>query len=280
MKLELTDTDPETLRVHREMLRRASPADRLHLALSLSATVLALARAGVERRFVDGSPEMIGLRFPPLRRGSRRSGASRSGGAPAMTEPDLLAAVGPVLDALQALGARHYVGGSIASSAHGLARASIDADVVAELRPEHAGRLVAALSEGYYISAERVRDAIARRASFNAIHLDTMLKVDVFVSKDRPFDRRAMERAQPQSVGQAGGRTLPVASPEDIVLAKLEWYRRGGETSERQWTDVIGVLQVGRGALDLAYLKTGALELDVADLLARALADTESADTP
>jgi hypothetical protein len=53
--------------------------------------------------------------------------------------PDLLAAVGPLLDLLQEIGVRHYVCGSIASSAHGVARASIDADVVAELLPQHAG---------------------------------------------------------------------------------------------------------------------------------------------
>lgn len=176
-----------------------------------------------------------------------------------------------MLKALDALCVRHYVGGSIASSAHGVARASIDADVVAELGSEQAARFVAALAESYYVSAERVRDAIARRASFNVIHLETMVKVDVFVSKDRPFDRRVMERAKPHQVEQAGGGVLPLASAEDIVLLKLEWYRRGGEVSERQWTDVAGVLDASGATLDLAYLKHGAIELGVADLLARAL---------
>jgi hypothetical protein len=193
-----------------------------------------------------------------------------------VSEPDLLAALGPVLDALAALGVRHYVGGSVASSAHGLARASVDADVIAELRPEHASRLVATLSPAYYVSDERVRDAVARRASFNVIHLDSMLKVDVFVSKDRPFERRAMERAQLHRY-EAGGRSLPLASAEDTVLAKLEWYRRGGEVSERQWSDVIGVLRAGRESLDLPYLTNGATELSVADLLSRAVEESERA---
>jgi hypothetical protein len=188
-----------------------------------------------------------------------------------MSTPDLLAALGPVLDALTVLGVPHFVGGSIASSAHGLARASIDADVVAELQPEHASRLVAGLAEAYYLSEDRVREAIARRRSFNAIHLETMLKVDVFVSKDRPFDRRAMARARPQPVGEGETQVLPLASAEDVVLAKLEWFRAGGEVSERQWSDVIGVLRVAGEGLDLLYLKSGAIELGVADLLDRAL---------
>ena len=115
--------------------------------------------------------------------------------------------------------------------------------------------------------AADVRDAIARRASFNVIHLETMVKVDVFVAKDRPFDRRALERARPTAAEDAC--ELPVASAEDTVLAKLEWYRRGGGVSERQWSDVTGLLRVRE--LDEPYLRQGALELGVADLLDRAL---------
>jgi hypothetical protein len=181
--------------------------------------------------------------------------------------PDLVAAVAPVLTALRDLGVRHYVGGSIASSAHGVARASIDADVIAELRPDHAEKLASVLRDAYYVPEARVRDAIARKASFNVIHLETMLKVDVFVSKDRPFDRRAMERAR---AWDDDAPVLPLASAEDVVLAKLEWFRRGGETSERQWTDVLGVLRAGGASLDQAYLEEGARELGVSDLLARA----------
>jgi hypothetical protein len=158
--------------------------------------------------------------------------------------------------------------------------ASIAADVVAELGSEHAARLVAALSAGYYVPEERVRDALSRRTSFNVIHLDTMLKVDVFVSKGRPFDRRAMERAQPHAVGPAGGRALPLASAEDTVIAKLDWYRRGGEVSERQWADVLGVLAACRDTLDLPYLKSGAVELGVADLLDRAMGEASADHKP
>lgn len=188
-----------------------------------------------------------------------------------MSDPDVLAALAPVLQALGDLGVRHFVGGSIASSAHGVARASVDADVVAELGPAHVAPFVAALRRRYYVPEERIHDAVARRASFNVIHLDTMLKVDVFVSRDRPFDRRAFERSRPASIEGPGGATLPVSSAEDIVLAKLEWYRRGGEVSERQWADVMGVLQATGSDLDLPYLHRGAIELGVADLLGRAL---------
>ncbi|HVN32556.1 MAG TPA: hypothetical protein VMT45_11280 [Thermoanaerobaculaceae bacterium] len=192
-----------------------------------------------------------------------------------MTAPDLLAALAPLLDALRRLGVRHFVGGSIASSAHGVARASIDADVVAELRPEDVDGLLSSLGGLYYVPEARLRDAALRRTSFNVIHLETMLKVDVFVSRDRPFDRRAMERARPAGSEAAGGAPLVLASAEDIVLAKLEWFRRGGEASERQWGDVLGVLRAGGSSLDRRYLEEGARELGVVDLLARALAEAD-----
>ena len=190
-----------------------------------------------------------------------------------MTDPDLLTALTPVLQALRALGVRHFVGGSIASSAHGVARASVDADVVAELAAAQVAPFVAALRESYYVPEERVRDAVARKSSFNVIHLDTMVKVDVFVSRDRPFDRRAFERARPAPMEGVGQTTLPIASAEDIVLAKLEWYRGGGEVSERQWGDVLGVLQASGEDLDLRYLRQGVAELEVGDLLERALTE-------
>lgn len=191
-----------------------------------------------------------------------------------MIAADLLEALAPVLEALRALGVRHYVGGSVASSAHGLPRASVDVDVVAELEPQHVAPLVAALSAAYYVSDARVRDAVARRRSFNAIHLSTMMKVDVFVSRDRPFDRRAFERSRPAPAEEAAG--IPVSSAEDTVLAKLDWYRRGGEASERQWSDVVGVLRAG-SALDEGYLRQGAAELGVSDLLDRSLEEARQA---
>jgi hypothetical protein len=191
-----------------------------------------------------------------------------------VTEPSLLAALGPVLDALESLGTPHYVGGSLASSAHGIPRASIDADLLADLAPSDVDRLLAALGEAYYVSEERVRDAVARRSSFNLIHLATMLKVDVFVAKDRTFDRRALERARGERLEGERGRLVPLATAEDIVLAKLEWYRKGGEVSERQWTDVLGVLRASGERLDLGYLKLLATELGVMDLLDRALGES------
>lgn len=177
----------------------------------------------------------------------------------------------PALEALDALGVRCYVGGSVASSIHGVPRASIDADVVAELDADRVAPLAARLRALYYLDEERMRDAVERRPSFNVIHLSTMFKIDVFVSKGRPFDREAFSRARVDALGEAADAPKArVASPQDTVLAKLEWFRRGGESSERQWTDVVGLLRARSGRLDTAYLEKWAAALGVTDLLERA----------
>ena len=129
------------------------------------------------------------------------------------------------------------------------------------------------LATVYYIPVDRLRSAVASRSSCNFIHLATMFKIDVFVSKGRPFDRQAAARARPQAIDDApDAPRFPVASPEDTVLAKLEWFRLGGETSERQWWDVVGILKVTEDS-DRQYLRRWADSLGVTDLLERALAD-------
>jgi len=193
-----------------------------------------------------------------------------------MTESDLVAALRPVADAFDALGVAYFLAGSLASSAHGVARASLDADVVAALTVEHVDPLVDRLHSEYYLPVDRLKRAVTMRSSCNFIHLATMFKIDVFVSKDRAFDREAAARARLQAIDDsADARRFPIASAEDTVLAKLEWFRMGGETSDRQWWDVVGVLKVSREA-DEAYMRRWALSLGVSDLLDRALADARS----
>jgi hypothetical protein len=98
--------------------------------------------------------------------------------------------------------------------------------------------------------------------------------VDVFVAKPRAFERAQLARRELHLLSEDPERRAYVASAEDVVLAKLEWYRMGGELSDRQWRDVLGVLKVQGERLDLDYLRQMADQLKVGDLLARALHET------
>lgn len=197
-----------------------------------------------------------------------------------MVSPDILSAAGPVVEALEALGVPYLVGGSVASSAYGLARSTLDVDLVADLRQEHVQSLVSRLRDRYYIDEEMIREAIHHRSCFNLIHLDTMLKVDIFVLKSRDYDRTAFGKRRRDTLSEApDARTYYLASPEDTILNKLEWYRMGDHVSDRQWNDVIGVLKVQHDQLDRSYLQRWAEELGLADLLERALEEAHSAES-
>jgi hypothetical protein len=187
-----------------------------------------------------------------------------------VTAPNVVAAVTPVADALDALGVPYYLAGSVISSLHGVARATADVDVVAALGPPHAAALAEQLADEYYADADAITDAIRRRAMFNVIHLATMMKVDVYVAFTA-FDRSALSRHRLDSLlGTPDARQFSVATAEDVILHKLSWFRDGGGVSERQWNDVVGVLRVQRD-LDLAFLRDWAARLNVTELFERAL---------
>jgi hypothetical protein len=184
---------------------------------------------------------------------------------------DITAAVQPVVEVFESLGVTYRLGGSVVSSALGVPRSTLDVDLVCDMRPAHIAPFVARLEHDYYVDADMIADAIRRRGSFNLVHLTTMLKVDVFVRKDDPWDVMAFSRfvRKPLDVG-ANAREFDLTTAEDIILHKLAWYRLGGGVSERQWHDVLGVIAVQRSALDWSYLEQWADALGLRDLLERA----------
>ena len=187
---------------------------------------------------------------------------------------DLVVALAPFIDVLDRLGVVWYVGGSVASTVHGHFRATNDIDVIAWLRHEHAAAIRKFLESDHFVDESSIRDAVQRRSSFNLVHYGTGLKIDVFIPPDSEYEAGVGARRISESLGEArDARRLWIASAEDTVLAKLAWYRRGGEVSDRQWRDVQGVIELRGRDLDIEYLRRWAPPLGVADLLEQALAE-------
>ncbi len=166
--------------------------------------------------------------------------------------------------ALERSGGSWVIGGSIASTVHGVPRSTLDVDLVVSIAPHRVPALVQA-AEGFAIDADVLRDQLAAGRSHNVFHAATMTKVDLFPAVG-PFERNQIARA----IVVRGARVM---SAEDILLAKLRWYRRGGEVSDRQWRDVLGIVAAQHATLDRTHLTDWAADLAVSDLLERVLAD-------
>ncbi len=191
-----------------------------------------------------------------------------------MITKKILISLIPVVKAFEELAIDYYVGGSVASLVYGVYRTTADVDVIADVRLEHVPMLVQLLKDDYYIDADMIKDAIKHRSEFNLLHLKTMFKVDVFLQKKRLYDLEVRSRVQEGTLGDSeNDHPFFIESPEDVILTKLEWYRMGGAVSDRQWSDIVGVLNVLRDRLDVGYLRQWATTLGVSDLLERALSE-------
>ena len=177
------------------------------------------------------------------------------------------------MSAFRKLGIDYALAGSLASSMHGHPRLTFDADVSAEPFPGKESALVASFGADYYLSLPAIREAVRDRATFNIFNHRAGFKVEVFLRKERPFDRSFMSRRRALHCGTHDGPVIDTVSTEDVILLKLEWYRLGNEIADKPLEDVIGVILVQGEGLDRAYLARWAEELGVSDLLERVLAE-------
>lgn len=180
-------------------------------------------------------------------------------------------AMQPVGQAFDAAGVSYAVVGSVAGLSHGWARQTMDVDVLAALRPEDVAPFVAQLGADYFVDEHQVRDAVRHKGSFNIFHVATGFKIDVFVSGGSSYDKQVTARRELETMRDDVEPAFYVQSAEDLLLSKLRWYRAGGGASDRQWCDILGVLNVQQFVVDFDYLDHWARDLGVTDLLHKAL---------
>jgi hypothetical protein len=187
-----------------------------------------------------------------------------------VSESEFVAVLRLVDGRLRDLGLSFMVGGSVASSAYGEPRMTRDVDLVIELTREGIEPLILALGTDFYVSRDAMLEAVRDSRSFNAVHVDSGIKIDFFVRGSAPFDTEEFSRRRPFEIEGQPPLVVPMKSIEDSVLRKLQWFRDGDEASEQQWRDVIGLLALNAPELDRAYLSRWAATIGVKDLLERA----------
>jgi hypothetical protein len=175
---------------------------------------------------------------------------------------------------LDSLGIGYFIGGSVASSIHGTPRATMDVDVVAAISQEQVKRLVEGLRAEFYVDEDTVREALLRGRAFNIIHLVSAYKFDLFPLRgENEFEQQEFARRLTVRVAPFGGDPVPfhVATAEDTLLAKLDWFRQGGGTSEKQWNDMLGIVRTQGERLDKEHLRFWAKRLRLEEVLDRLL---------
>ncbi len=176
-----------------------------------------------------------------------------------------------LIDVFSFCGISYLIGGSVASARAGEPRATNDIDILADLRREHVEPFVTALQSEFYVDRQMIEDSLRRHRAFNILHLATFAKIDIFTPSNA-FHHLELQRALPARIDILGEVVdCRVATPEDILLAKLVWYRLGSGLSEQQWRDISGIVAISGPTLDHDYLRHWAAELAVSDLLERAL---------
>lgn len=189
-------------------------------------------------------------------------------------EPRALRALDALQPILDELGIDYALDGSLASGHYGEPRSTVDADLFVELPAGKLERLLAALRGRYYVPEQAARDAVKAGGLFNIVHLQTMHKIDLRVSHGSELDQDELTRRKYVSLTMDGEHMVYIASPEIILLRKLDWFRRGNCVADQQWRDILGVLKGQAGRLDIEYLRRMGASLGVGDLLERAFEES------
>ena len=175
-----------------------------------------------------------------------------------MSSAELLRAL---VAALHQAGIPHMLTGSLAAAWYGARRATLDIDLVVEMQAHRISALIEAISgPDVYVSPDAAREALNTESMFNVIDTGTGWKADLIIRKSRPFSRTEFGRRRPVEFEGVG---LWIATPEDLIIAKLEWAKLGA--SARQIEDVRALMRVTGPMLDRKYLERWIAELGLAD---------------
>lgn len=180
----------------------------------------------------------------------------------------LLAGIAKILNHLKI---PYLVTGGMAVLIWGRSRFTADIDIVIQLKYENATELKKTLlnfRKKGYIDEEAIKEAIRNKGEFNFIDIESGVKVDFWILKESdPIILKQLKRRVAKKIFK---QKVYFISPEDLILTKLVWYQKSGESS-RHIEDVESVFKISGKNLDISYLKKQAAKVGVAGLLKKFL---------
>ncbi|HEY3781827.1 MAG TPA: hypothetical protein VGL56_12140 [Fimbriimonadaceae bacterium] len=176
-----------------------------------------------------------------------------------------------VTEMLRKTNVEFVIGGSLASSVWGQERTTHDADVAVLLNEEQLDILAGLVKWPYIMDTDSIRLSLSpleEFASGNILNGETLDKIDLFLLSDSPYTQAQMRNRRYIEV--APDKYLPFLSPEDTIIVKLRWFVLGNRVSDRQWNDIVQVLEIQRSRLDEAYLNEWSAHFGIMELLLEA----------
>jgi hypothetical protein len=282
MRTQSVDTHPEAERIMIELIRNSPMSKRFRLVQSLTqsgfwANVHVWQERHCEASEHEAAVHMLSCSYGPGLAQRVQAALERREGWH-LQPIDLLAVMLPARRALQDLGIPYYLGGSIASSLHGMQQLAQDIDLVVDLDDQVLPSLFAALGQHYLFNETEARKAVRARTSFPLIHLDALMKVDVVLPKPEAFDTFMRQLIRCFTLDERYP-PIQVASATEMLLFKVQRYQRDersrtdGMQDDAEWNDILGMLKVQGPDLDLPLLEEWAGTLGMTDTWYRALVD-------
>jgi hypothetical protein len=281
MTTQSVDTHPEAERIMIDVIRKAPMSKRFRLVQSLTQSALWSSMHAWQERHREVSEQEAAIGYVSCSCGPAL--AQRVQAALRMREQwhvqpaDLVTVMLPALKVFDELGTPYYLGGSVASSLHGMQQLAQDVDLVVDLPEHQLSTLLALLHRHYVLDEDEARQEVRERASFPAIHLDSLMKVDVILPRPAAFET-AMRQLVARYTLDERYPPFRVASACEMLLYKLRRYQRDersrsdGMRDDAEWNDIVGMLKVQGPDLDLVCLEQWAGTLEVANTWRRALA--------
>ena len=276
MKTQSIDTSPDAERVLIGMLRSVPISRRFSIVQSWSCSMIEAGRFDVRQLYPQATMQEVGLLYAERHYGKDLVNGLRTALLQRQVRAsdilDFQAPLRSMVEVFSEQGIAYALSGSLANSLYGMQRATVQFDLVAALSQQHEPLITKQLASQYCFCEDDVKIAFEQRTSFALLHIESLLKVVVSLTRPPLLPKEAIGRARLLSLAD-GLPLIPVLSPEDIAILQLQQFKSSGERADDIWYDLIGLLKVQGPDLNLSLLESLATALDVTSLLRRAVVD-------